>query len=83
MKVKKLTVEKKASHATMTAKLTKDRNPSPKQMKTIEIVACNNIALRGVLSLGLSVPKREGRKPSFPATYMSLEVVKKDPEPHA
>jgi len=56
-----LTVRKKASHETMTAKLIKDRNPSPKQMNTIVITACSNIALRGVLSLGLSVPKREGR----------------------
>jgi hypothetical protein len=45
----------------MTAKLIKARNPSPKQMKAIVITAWSKIALRGVLSLELSVPKREGR----------------------
>jgi len=55
------TVKKLANHETITAKLIKDRNPSPKQMNVIVIVAWSNIALRGVLSLGLSVPKREGR----------------------
>ena len=34
-----LTVKKRASHETITAKLIKDRNPSPKQMNTIVIAA--------------------------------------------
>lgn len=55
-----LTVRKKAIHETTTAKFINDRKPSPKQMNTIVISAWSNIAFRGVLSLGLSVPKREG-----------------------
>lgn len=75
-------MRKKAIHARTTAKLIKDRKPSPKQMNTIVIAAWSNIAFRGVLSLGLSVPKREGRYPSFPATYISLDAVKNDPGLH-
>jgi len=62
------TVRKKNAQDATTVKLMRERNPPPRSMKAIVMLACRSMAFRGVFLVGCSRPNRAGKYPSLPAT---------------